>query len=134
MTSRTAAPSCTSTLTSASREPTWGLSRARARSGFKSATVTCSTVLCWSRSYAQADPCKPAPSTSIRIERHLRAQLHSMQDSAQRDGLDWPAPAPRSRGEARRAALDCRPMTQADLTRQRLVRAALELFTAEGYD
>jgi len=36
-------------------------------------------------------------------------------------------------GEPRRAALDCRPMTQADLTRQRLVRAALELFTAEGY-
>ena len=36
-------------------------------------------------------------------------------------------------GTACGAALDCRPMTQADLTRQRLVRAALELFTAEGY-
>ena len=40
---------------------------------------------------------------------------------------------PGSGGEPRRAALDCRPMTQADLTRRRLVRAALELFTAEGY-
>lgn len=29
--------------------------------------------------------------------------------------------------------LDSRPMRQADLTRQRLVRAALELFTAQGY-
>src|SRR5437763_16781335 len=37
-----------------------------------------------------------------------------------------------SRGhQARR--LDSRPMTQADLTRERLVRAALELFTAQGY-
>ena len=36
-------------------------------------------------------------------------------------------------GEARPGALDCRPMMQADLTRQRLVRAALELFTADGY-
>src|SRR5690349_22424725 len=30
-------------------------------------------------------------------------------------------------------ALDSPPMTQADLTRQRLVRAALELFTSQGY-
>src|SRR5690242_14448944 len=30
-------------------------------------------------------------------------------------------------------ALDSRPMTQADLTRERLVRAALELFTSQGY-
>lgn len=30
-------------------------------------------------------------------------------------------------------ALDSRAMTQADLTRQRVVRAALELFTARGY-
>ncbi|PYO97712.1 MAG: hypothetical protein DMD61_11760 [Gemmatimonadetes bacterium] len=29
--------------------------------------------------------------------------------------------------------LDSRPMTQADLTRERLVRAALELFTTQGY-
>src|SRR5207302_11393513 len=37
-----------------------------------------------------------------------------------------------SRGhQARR--LDSRAMAQADLTRERLVRAALELFTAQGY-
>src|SRR5207244_4588816 len=29
--------------------------------------------------------------------------------------------------------LDSRPMTQSDLTRERLVRAALELFTTQGY-
>src|SRR5439155_924427 len=31
------------------------------------------------------------------------------------------------------ARLDSRAMTQADLTRQRLIRAALELFTTTGY-
>ena len=42
---------------------------------------------------------------------------------------------PRSAGRraGRVAWLDSRPMTQADLTRQRLVLAALELFTARGY-
>jgi len=34
---------------------------------------------------------------------------------------------------ARGAGLDSRAMTQADLTHQRLVRAALELFTTQGY-
>src|SRR2546426_6372677 len=39
----------------------------------------------------------------------------------------------RKDGASPAAGLDSRPMTQADLTRQRLVRAALELFTAQGY-
>ncbi len=38
-----------------------------------------------------------------------------------------------TRGARHRAALDSRRMTHADLTRQRLVRAALELFTSQGY-
>src|SRR2546425_137596 len=44
-----------------------------------------------------------------------------------------PIPAARVSGALRGARLDSRAMTQADLTRQRLVRAALELFTSVGY-
>src|SRR2546425_988698 len=40
---------------------------------------------------------------------------------------------PRNPGALRGARLDSRAMAQADLTRQRLVRAALELFTSVGY-
>src|SRR5256885_353173 len=36
-------------------------------------------------------------------------------------------------GDGTPARLDSRAMTQADLTRQRLIRAALELFTTTGY-
>lgn len=39
----------------------------------------------------------------------------------------------RNPGARLNAALDSRSMTQADLTRERLVRAALELFTARGF-
>ncbi len=40
---------------------------------------------------------------------------------------------PGAEGTLLAIVLDSRPMTQADLTRERLVRAALELFTAQGY-
>lgn len=40
---------------------------------------------------------------------------------------------PRARGAPGDVTLDSRPMSQADLTRERLVRAALELFTMQGY-
>src|SRR5207247_545344 len=39
----------------------------------------------------------------------------------------------RNPGAAPAGTLDSRPMSQADLTHQRLVRAALELFTTQGY-
>src|SRR2546425_13329716 len=44
-----------------------------------------------------------------------------------------PIPAARVSGALRGARLDSRAMPQADLPRQRLIRAALELFTSVGY-
>src|SRR5256885_14772996 len=101
------------------------------RSGWRSASVTASTAPCCKRSYTQADPCRPAPRTSIRMMQQNSGWKSATSESSGRKGSEG-AGTLEARGSAA-APLDSPAMRQADLTRQRLGRAALGLFTTQGY-
>src|SRR5256885_7693496 len=84
----------------------------------------------------QGDWSSDVCSSDLLQARAQNQHAHDAIASGRREGCGGGNLATRAARRNPRVApgrLDSRPMTQADLTRERLVRAALELFTAQGY-
>ena len=132
----TATGSVTSSRTVLSRPPQSPLCARNGRQVVRrrSASVTWLTTRFCSRSYAHAHPCNPAPSTSIFIDdplrrRHLRTETGKAPENSPGRGRD-------STGTANYFAImtSSQPTRRdGEATRQRLLRAALELYTTVGF-